>query len=302
MSDRVKRPAYQWYPGDWRRDLGVQSCSFEARSLWREMLDLMHDGDPYGHLTVGTAPITTADLARIIGKSTPIVAKWLKELEDRKVFSRTAAGVIYSRRMVRDEAIRNKRAAGGAKSLENDNVPKRKDGDKDSTKDTPKDGSMGSSDPSLHGSSGGSPAVATATNAFAVASAQQVSVGDYALLCTVRANQGLAEHPTRPQLIARIIATNGSSHEAAEEMIKAGVPLEFAQAEVYRLAKSHKAEGQLSTLNYFPKGVIRAWKRHGATNDANTADRPAQHSDPTLGVLERMIAEARAEEAKRAAS
>lgn len=299
MSDgRIKRPSMQWYPGDFRRDLGVQSCSFEARALWREMLDLMHDGEPYGHLTAGGVKITAGDLGRFIGKPQKTVAKWLKELEDRKVFSTTAAGVIYSRRMVRDESLRNRRAAGGPKSLENENVPKPKDGGKDSAKDTGKD----PSDPSLGGSSGGSPAFATATTAVASASAQQVSVGDYALLCTVRANQGLAEHATRPQLIARIIATNGSSHEAAEEMIAAGVPLEFAQAEVFRLAKSHKAEGQLSSLNYFPKGVIRAWKRHGETEKANAADRPATHSDPTVHALERMIAEAKAEEARRAAS
>jgi hypothetical protein len=300
MSEpRIKRPSLQWYPGDFRRDLGVQSCSFEVRALWREMLDLMHDGEPYGHLTAGGIAIKTADLARLVGKSSAVVAKWLKELEDRKVFSRTAVGVIYSRRMVRDEAIRNKRAAGGSKSLENERVPKPKDIGEDSVKDPAKDPSCRS----LRGSSAGSPAVATAIDAFAVAPAEQVSVGDYALLCTVRANQGLAEHPTRPQPIARIIATNGSSQEAAEEMIAAGVPLEFAQAEVYRLAKSHKAEGQLSSLNYFPKGVVRAWQRHGATNEANATNRPAQqHTDPTLAALDRMIAEARAEEAKKRAS
>lgn len=279
MSDRgerIKRPAFQWYPGDMRRDLGVQACSFEARALWREMLDLMHDGEPYGHLTAGGVPIKAADLARLVGKSSGVVAKWLKELEDRKVFSRTTAGVIYSRRMVRDETVRNRRASGGGKSLENENVPRPKDEQKDTTKDTGKD----TSGPSLRGSSGGSPAVATAT-ASASAPARQVSVGAYALACTIRANQGLAEHPTRPQLIARVIATSGSSHEAAEQMLAAGVPIEFAESEVYRLAKTHKAEGWLSTLNYFPKGVVRAWEQQRATVDASATDRPAQASvDP----------------------
>jgi len=108
-----KRPAYQWYPGDLRRDLAVQACSFEARALWREMLDLMHDGEPYGHLTAGGVILDDAQLARIIGIKPAKVTAWLFELESRKVFSRTPEGVIYSRRMVRDEATREKRAAGG---------------------------------------------------------------------------------------------------------------------------------------------------------------------------------------------
>lgn len=101
-----KRPAYQWYPGDFRRDAALQACSFESRGLWREMLDLMHDGDPYGHLSAGGLAITPDQLARMVGVSLPKTKRWLAELEARKVFSRTAAGIIYSRRMVKDEELR----------------------------------------------------------------------------------------------------------------------------------------------------------------------------------------------------
>src|SRR5690348_13954985 len=41
VSDRKKQPAYQWYPGDARRDTALQSCRLVVRGLWREMLDLM---------------------------------------------------------------------------------------------------------------------------------------------------------------------------------------------------------------------------------------------------------------------
>src|SRR5881398_1393040 len=107
----TKRPAFQWYPGDHRRDTAVQACSFEVRALWRDMMDLMHDGDPYGHLTAGGTPIAPQELARIVGLTTVKVKALLKELEERRVFSRTDRGVIYSRRMVRDEKNRNARAA-----------------------------------------------------------------------------------------------------------------------------------------------------------------------------------------------
>lgn len=145
-----KRPAYQWYPGDFKRDTAVQVCSFEARSLWREMLDLMHDGEPYGFLTAGGVPIQDGQLARMVGIPLKKCTAWLFELESRGVFSRTADGVIYSRRMVRDERVRNARAAGGGKSLNHPDVPQPKDHIKDGGKDT--------FDPSL----GGSPAVAVA--------------------------------------------------------------------------------------------------------------------------------------------
>lgn len=127
----MKRPAFQWYPGDHRRDAGVSACSFEARSLWREMMDLMHDGDPYGHLTAGGVPTEPHVLARMCGVSVKKTKKWLIELEAHNVFSRTQAGVIFSRRMVRDEQLRQRRGAGGVKSLENPNVPRPKDRAKD---------------------------------------------------------------------------------------------------------------------------------------------------------------------------
>jgi hypothetical protein len=139
MSDeRRKRPSYPWYPGDFKRDTAVQSCPFLTRSIWREMLDLMHDGEPYGHLTAGGQPIHADAIARICGLATRQVKAALAELEAKHVYSRTPEGVIYSRRMVRDEATRNARAEGGGKSQDNPNVPRAK-GVEDTPKDTPKD-------------------------------------------------------------------------------------------------------------------------------------------------------------------
>ena len=30
----MKRPAFQFYPSDWRKDMALQSCSVAARGLW----------------------------------------------------------------------------------------------------------------------------------------------------------------------------------------------------------------------------------------------------------------------------
>jgi hypothetical protein len=109
----VKRPAFMFYPADWRKDPTLRVCSIAARGLWIDMLALMHESDPYGHLVVNGEPVSVAQLARLIGESAALVKKLLAELESRNVFSRTDSGVIFSRRMVRDEHIREVRAEAG---------------------------------------------------------------------------------------------------------------------------------------------------------------------------------------------
>ncbi|WP_150125818.1 hypothetical protein [Sphingobium sp. RAC03] len=109
-----KRPAFQFYPGDWRTDPGLRLCSLLARGLWIEMMAIMHEGEPYGHLTAQGRAISDDMLARLVGEGAAAVKRAIKDLEVNGVFSRTDAGVIYSRRMVRDEAIREARAAGGS--------------------------------------------------------------------------------------------------------------------------------------------------------------------------------------------
>jgi hypothetical protein len=108
-----KRPAFQFYPGDWRIDPGLRLCSIAARGLWIEMMCLMHEGEPYGHLTAQGRAMTPESLARLVGEPKAAITRWLAELELNDVFSRTEAGVIFSRRMVRDEQVREARAAGG---------------------------------------------------------------------------------------------------------------------------------------------------------------------------------------------
>lgn len=109
----MKRPSFQFYPGDWLRSTDLRSCSVGARGLWIDMLCLMHEGTPYGYLKVGNKVIHLDNLARMIGATSHEVEGWLQELEKGDVYSRDADGCIYSRRMVRDEDTRQKRAAGG---------------------------------------------------------------------------------------------------------------------------------------------------------------------------------------------
>lgn len=111
----ARRPSFQFYPADWRKDPALAACSLAARALWLEMMCIAHESDNYGCLTINGQPMTTAHIARVVGESATTVKKLLAELENFGVFSRKNDGAIYSRRMVRDEEIRNARAAFGHK-------------------------------------------------------------------------------------------------------------------------------------------------------------------------------------------
>src|SRR5437868_11970261 len=97
-----ERPWFKFYPSDWRADQALRLCSAAARGLWLECLCLMHEAEPYGYLLVNGKPVTEAQLAALTGVAAPELAELITELDAAGVFSRTAEGVITSRRMIRD--------------------------------------------------------------------------------------------------------------------------------------------------------------------------------------------------------
>lgn len=103
----MKRPSFQFYTQDWGDDPGLQMCSLEARGLWIEMMRLMHKGEPYGHLQLnGSEKVGVESLSQYVRAPLPNVSRALQELEKHHVFSKSDAGIIFSRRMVRDEEQR----------------------------------------------------------------------------------------------------------------------------------------------------------------------------------------------------
>jgi len=108
----MKRPSFQFYPSDWLRDTALRSCSTGARGLWIDMICFMHEGSPYGYLKVADKVILPSNLARMVGETPEVVEGWLNELKEAGVYD-TDNGAIFSRRMIRDEELRQKRAEGG---------------------------------------------------------------------------------------------------------------------------------------------------------------------------------------------
>ena len=116
-----KKPSFQFYPGDWRRDPNLQQNSLAARGLWQEILCIMHDQPERGILSLETEK----NLWRLVGDKDSNVRRLLKELENSGVFSRDEKGRMFNRRMVRDTKLSLTRSAcgslGGNPNLVNQN-------------------------------------------------------------------------------------------------------------------------------------------------------------------------------------
>jgi len=110
MSKRSD-PWFKFYPSDWRSEPSLRAVSMAARALWIEMLCLMHEAEPRGHLLLNGRPMTDAQLAALAGVPVTTAQELLGELETAGTFSRTRAGVIYSRRMRADTATSAKQRA-----------------------------------------------------------------------------------------------------------------------------------------------------------------------------------------------
>lgn len=111
-----KLPSFQFYPGDWMKDPALRAVSLAARGLWMDTLCLMFESARRGYLQHATGkPVTHEQLARMTGCSAEEASRLLQELEDSGVFSRTEHGVIFSKRMVRDELRRQTNRENGSK-------------------------------------------------------------------------------------------------------------------------------------------------------------------------------------------
>jgi hypothetical protein len=110
MSKR-SLPWLQFYPSDWLAD-SVSGCCLAAQGLWLRMLFVAHNSQRYGYLEADGKAIPDEQLARRCGcSSVEEYRNLLAELFSAGVPARTPEGVIYSRRMARDQEERDAGAA-----------------------------------------------------------------------------------------------------------------------------------------------------------------------------------------------
>jgi hypothetical protein len=115
MSDdeQKRKPWFKFWPSDWLGDEKLRVCSLAARGFWIECLALMHKAEPYGHLLVNGIAPTMQELGKLVAATAGETSRMLDELKTKGVCSVTDAGVIFSRRMVRDKAKEQKASADG---------------------------------------------------------------------------------------------------------------------------------------------------------------------------------------------
>lgn len=102
-----KLPYIRFFPADWLQD-NVAGCSLAAQGLWLRMMFIMHRTDRYGYLTLNGAAMQPDTICRMAGCTPAEYDVLLDELMKAGVPSVTDDGIIFSRRMVRDERERNK--------------------------------------------------------------------------------------------------------------------------------------------------------------------------------------------------
>lgn len=113
VSSKFKWSKFYW--SDWRNDVNLQSCSLSAQGLWINILALMHSSERIGYLEVSKRAMTAAEIARLLGLRTNRTQRLLDELEKKEVFSRDERGVIYSRRIIREEIQHQRNSENGKK-------------------------------------------------------------------------------------------------------------------------------------------------------------------------------------------
>ena len=110
----MKLPSWQFYPGDWRKDPGVQALNYEERGIWFEVLLLMYESEERGKLLLNGNPMPMDRLARLLGLDEDKINRTINTLLELGVASTyPKTGIIHNRRMVRDEEFRRKKSKAG---------------------------------------------------------------------------------------------------------------------------------------------------------------------------------------------
>ena len=113
MSNKL--PSFQFYPGDWKRDSGVQALNAEERGIWFEILMLMHDSEQRGKLMLNGKPYPIDAIANIANSEKAKVNLAITKILTYGVAEIDAGGFIFNRRMLRDESFRMSRVFNGKK-------------------------------------------------------------------------------------------------------------------------------------------------------------------------------------------
>jgi hypothetical protein len=111
-----KKDSYiTFFPADWMTDTELRLLPLEARGLWIDMLCIMHQSETGYSLVSNGRKICAKSLSLLAHISPEKTENLLKQIIEAGVCSVDEDGVIYSRRLLRDKELREKRAKAGSK-------------------------------------------------------------------------------------------------------------------------------------------------------------------------------------------
>lgn len=162
MSEFKIPPYLYWYPSDWLNDPEVRRLPPEVKGFYIDLICQLHFAFPYGYCSLINHKKTSKlqnqvnqksnqdvnlrvelllsipvadqlklcenmehDLSKYIPYTTEQITSYIKVLEERMILSRSANGIIYSRRMVKDFKKRVTAYLNGSKGG-NPGIKKRK--------------------------------------------------------------------------------------------------------------------------------------------------------------------------------
>ena len=112
----MTRPYIALFTRDWLDDKLLRKCSPLARSILLDLMCLMHEGKPYGYLTDEMG--NHLDDGYLIGRlsvTSKMYHAAIDELVSLQRINISPSGLYFCARMVKDEDIRLRRAAGGSR-------------------------------------------------------------------------------------------------------------------------------------------------------------------------------------------
>lgn len=140
----MRRPSFQFYPGDWQSNTNLRRCNHAEKGVWLDVMCLLHDSEEYGVLRWTLKEIAQAVGCRLVELKALVTKGVLKGADvgasceafiytprsGRKngdpvtLIAAQEGPVWYSSRMVRDEYVRTIRGESSRFGDGNDDASK----------------------------------------------------------------------------------------------------------------------------------------------------------------------------------
>lgn len=108
-------PFFKLYPGDWRKNTGIQCLTYEHKGILTELLCFLHESEDRGRLVQNGVVITDDAIARLLGLDKQNLTIALTSIFGTGWIIREEGGAIVCPWMLHDEKIRRIRADCGKK-------------------------------------------------------------------------------------------------------------------------------------------------------------------------------------------